>query len=316
MTLGAFFELYESDVRPTVRSSTWINKESQIRNWILPFFKDRKMNEITAKEILDWHNEMRKAIGKDGRPLKMGYLKSIHVQLNSMFNHACKFYGLKGNPAAVVGNMGKEEWTEMNYWTKDEYLQFAEMIMDYPRVYYTFEMLYWSGLRIGEVEALTPSDFNFERETVSVTKTHKVENGEHFDTPPKTAKSVRVVQLPHFLCEEIRDYMKMYYSLEDDSRLFTLSPSTLRRHVERCSKELGLVRLRLHDFRHSHVSLLANMGFTLFEVGERMGHESEAVTARYAHMFPGVQKEMARKMDVVRWEKGEIKHVSEERGQA
>lgn len=314
MTFGAFVELYESDMKLQLRSSTWKTKENIIQNWITPYFEKRKVNEITAKDILKWQNEVRSAVGKDGKPLSQGYLKTIHNQLSAIFNHGCKFYGLRMNPAARAGNMGKEEKKEMNFWTKDEYLQFAEMVMDNPRVYYTFEMLYWSGLRIGEVEALTPSDFNFERETVSVTKTHKVEDGVHFDTPPKTPKSVRVVQLPHFLCEEIKDYMAMYYSLDSDSRLFTVSTSSLRRHVNKCSEALGLVRLRLHDFRHSHVSLLANMGFTMFEVGERMGHESEEITARYAHMFPGVQQRMAEKMDVARWEKGESKHDSEEHG--
>lgn len=69
--------------------------------------------------------------------------------------------------------MGKEEWREMTFWTSEEYPKFSEAIMDKPLSFYAFEMLYWCGIRKGELLALTPSDFDFEKMTVSITKAYR-----------------------------------------------------------------------------------------------------------------------------------------------
>ena len=92
--------------------------------------------------------------------------------------------------------MGKEKTQEMKYWTKPEYLQFAEAMMDKPLSYYAFEMLYWCGLRLGEMLALTPSDFDFEHGTVHITKSYQRISEQDIITDPKTPKSKRVVQMP------------------------------------------------------------------------------------------------------------------------
>ena len=83
--------------------------------------------------------------------------------MSAVFNHAVKHYNLKANPAAQVGNMGKAKGREMLFWTKAEYLKFADAMMDKPLSYYAFEMLYWCGIREGELLALTPGDFDFEK---------------------------------------------------------------------------------------------------------------------------------------------------------
>ena len=100
---------------------------------------------------------------KNGKPYSPVYLKTLHNQLSAVFNHAVRHYNLKVNPAAQVGNMGKPKSREMLFWTKAEYLKFAEAMMDKPLSYYAFEMLYWCGVREGELLALTPADFDFEK---------------------------------------------------------------------------------------------------------------------------------------------------------
>ena len=114
------------------------------------------------------------------------YLKTIHNQLSAMFNHAVRFYGLPENPAAKAGNMGKEKCGEVLVWTKDEYLQFIETLKDKPASYYAFETLYWCGLRLGEMLALMPADFDFERKVIHVTKSFQRIKAEDIITPPKT----------------------------------------------------------------------------------------------------------------------------------
>ena len=304
MSFESFVGLYEKDIKPKIKLNTWITKESIIKQKILPYFQKRKLSEITAKDIIDWQNEIRELTDCHGRPLSKTYLKTVHNQLSAIFNHAIRYYGLQINPAQKAGNMGVEEKKEMLFWTKDEYTKFSEAMMDKPISYYAFEMLYWCGIREGELLALTPADFNFERGTVSINKSYQRINKQDVITTPKTPKSIRVIQMPKFLCEEIQDYFKMFYSLDSDSRIFPISKNYLHREMARGSKATGVKRIRIHDLRHSHVSLLIDMGFTALAIADRVGHESIDITFRYAHLFPTRQIEMADKLDMMRCEKG------------
>lgn len=208
----------------------------------------------------------------------MDYLKTIQAQLTAIFNHAVNYYNLPCNPARQAGNMGKEVPKEMKFWTKEQYLKFAEAMMDKPRSYYAFEMLYWTGIREGELLALTPADFDFEKQTVRINKTYHRMKKQDIITSPKTAKSNRIVVMPEFLCEEMQDYFQMYYSLAQDQRIFPFSKSYLKHEMERGCKATGVPVIRIHDLRHSHVSLLIHMGFTALAIGNRVGHEAEKIT--------------------------------------
>lgn len=196
--------------------------------------------------------------------------------------------------------MGKKKNREMLFWTKEEYLKFAEVMMDKPLSYYAFEMLYWCGIREGELLALTPSDFDFEKGTVSITKSYQRLNGRNLITTPKTEKSNRVIRMPKFLVQEIQDYLKMLYGIGPEDRMFQVTKSYLYREMKRGSKEAGVKCIRVHDIRHSAVSLLIDMGFSATAIADRVGHESIEITYNYAHMFPSRQAEMADKLDVER----------------
>lgn len=235
-----------------------------------------------------------------GKPYSADYLKTIHAQLTAIFNHAVNFYNLPYNPARRAGTMGNEIPKEMNFWTKEEYLKFSEAMMDKPRSYYAFEMLYWCGIRSGELLALTPADFNFENQTVTISKTFHRSKGRDIITSPKTKKSNRIIKMPAFLCEEMQEYIKMLYDIQPDERLFTVTKSYLNHEMERGAKQAGVKKIRVHDIRHSAVSLLIDMGFSVLAIGERMGHEAEKITYRYAHLFPTVQTEMAEKLGMER----------------
>lgn len=304
MTFESFVALYEKDIKPKLKLNTWLTKESIIQKKILPYFRKRKLSEITAKDIIDWQNEIRGLTDCHGKPLSTTYLKTVHNQLSAIFNHAIRYYGLQVNPAQRAGNMGYEERKEMQFWTREEYTKFSEAMMDKPISYYAFEMLYWCGIREGELLALTPADFNFDRSTVSINKSYQRINKQDVITTPKTNKSIRVIQMPNFLCEEIQEYLKMFYGTESDSRIFPISKNYLHREMDRGCKETGVKRIRIHDLRHSHISLLIDMGFTALAIADRVGHESIDITYRYAHLFPTRQTEMANKLDELKNEEG------------
>ena len=300
MTFESFVELYEKDVRPKLKGSTWCAKESIIRLKILPYFGKRQLCEITPKDVIDWQNEMREASGTNGGKVSPSYLKVIHAQLSCLFNHAVRYYGLQSNPANKAGGMGGDPQKEMQFWTKAEYMRFSAAVKDAPVSYHAFELLYWCGIREGELLALTPADFDFEAGTVKISKSYQRLHGEDVITTPKTKKSNRTIKMPNFLCDEMRDYLGMLYGVKKKDRIFTVTKSYLHHEMDRGAKEAGVKRIRIHDLRHSHISLLIDMGFSAVAIADRVGHESIEITYRYAHLFPSKQTEMADKLDFER----------------
>ena len=303
MTFASFFEIYEEDKKKRVKENTWESKSHVIRTKILPYFGERKIAEIEPKDVIAWQNELLAYKGENGEVYSPTYLKTIHAQLSAIFNHAVDFYHLPSNLAQKAGNIAIEEYKEMLFWTKEEYLKFADVMMDKPVSYYAFEMLYWCGIREGELLALTPADFDFTTHTLRINKSYQRLNREDVITPPKTFKSNRFIKMPQFICDEMQDYMEMLYGLKEDERIFTISKSYLHHEMNRGSKVSGVKRIRVHDLRHSHVSLLINMGFTVLAIADRMGHESIDITYRYAHLFPSEQTQMAEQLDIERMEK-------------
>ena len=300
MTFAEFVEIYKQNQKHRVRESTWQTKESIIGTKIMPYFKRKRMIDIKSSDVVAWQNKIMSMKDETGQHYSLVYLKTIHNQLSAIFNHAVRYYDLPKNPALIAGNMGKEKAKEMLFWTKDEYIKFSEAIMDKPISFYAFEMLYWCGLRLGELLALTAGDFDIENKLVRINKSCQRINGVDVITDPKTPKSIRKIQMPDFLVDEMQDYFATIYNLGPDDRIFPLNKSYMHNEMTRGSKNAGVKRIRIHDLRHSHVSLLINMGFGAVAIADRVGHESIDITYRYAHLFPTTQKEIAEKLDLER----------------
>lgn len=189
---------------------------------------------------------------------------------------------------------------EMKFWTKEEYLTFSRAMMNKEESYHAFEILYWCGIRLGELLALTAEDFDFEKKTLRINKSYQRIKGKDVITTPKTRKSNRVLTLPDFLAEEMQDYISRLPYLKVDDRIFTITKSGLHHEIDRGCRETGVKRIRIHDLRHSHVSMLIEMGFSAVDIANRVGHESVKVTYRYAHMFPNKDLMIAKKLNISR----------------
>ena len=288
-----FVEIYIRDKKPRVKYNTWLTKEYIIENKILPYFGNKKVSEIKTSDILQWQNEIMKQQTKTGKKYSKTYLKTIHNQLSAILNHACNMYGLKVNMARRAGNMGIEEHKEMLFWTQEEYQTFIEAVADKEESFIAFEILYWCGIRMGELLALTPADFDFEKCRLHINKSFQRLQGKNVITSPKTPKSNRLVSMPQLLADKVKDYMTRLYAIEDNDRIFEISKSFLHHEMDRGVRLTGVKRIRIHDLRHSHVSLLINMGYSALAIGDRVGHEAIAITYRYAHLFPSIQSDMA-----------------------
>lgn len=297
MTIEDFFELYKRDVSHKVRPNTWEEKEYIILTKILPYLGKRKINELKVTDIFEWQREIQSLTTQNGKSFSKSYLGTIHNQLSAMFNHAVRYYGLKWNVASKAGNMGSARDRNVDFWTQKEYQKFIEQVADKPQSFYGFEILYWCGLRIGELLALTPADFDFDNNTMRINKNYQVVKGREIITTPKTKKSNRVVKIPQFLADEIKDFMKCFYDLKPNQRLFFKSKGYLGHEITRGSKKAGIKRINIHALRHSHISLLIDRGFSALDIADRVGHEAIGITYKYAHLFPNKQDEMANQLD-------------------
>ena len=161
-------------------------------------------------------------------------------------------------------------------------------------------MLYWCGIREGELLALTLADFDFEKGTVSISKSYKRMDKRDVITAPQTRKSNRVIKMPDFLTEEIQEYAKQLYGVSKNERLFPISKNYLHREMTRGADEAGVKRIRIHDLRYSHILLLIEMGYSAVTIADRVGHESINITYNYAHLFPSTQHDMADKLNQFR----------------
>lgn len=192
MKFKDFTELYAEDMKHRLCEHTMINKMYVIRNKLIPYFGEKRINEITAADIRVWQNQL---IQQGYKPT---YLKSINNQLSAIFNYAVKYYELKDNPCRKAGSMGKAKADEMEIWTKDEFQQFADCLMDKRISWLAFQILFWTGIRIGELLALTFGDVDLDGKVITINKSYQRLKGKDVITPPKTPKSNRRVNIPQF----------------------------------------------------------------------------------------------------------------------
>ncbi|MEA4989039.1 MAG: site-specific integrase [Anaerovorax sp.] len=292
MLFEDFLKIYYADMETRLREHTMRTKKYIIDLKVLPYFGKLKMNEIKAPDIRKWQNELM------GQGYAQTYLKTINNQVAALFNYAVKYYDLPNNPCRKAGSMGKSNADEMNFWTQDEFSKFIDSVINKHQSYMAFMILYWTGMRLGELLALTVGDVNFEKRTISITKSYQRISSRDIITEPKTPKSKRVITIPQFLVIDLQDYIGSMYRVQNGDRLFPITKYYLEHEMKRGIKESGVKRIRLHDLRHSHSSMLIEMGFSPLEIANRLGHEKiETTLNTYSHLYPNKQEKLADRLN-------------------
>lgn len=291
MTFGSLAELYVADMEPRLKQNTMRNKKYLLEKRVIPFFRDLQVNEITPAHVRKWQSELL----ADG--VAPTYAKTINNQLSAVFNYACRYYGLAANPARAAGSVGKKHASEMNFWTVDQFNQVIEHVPRLPGRT-GLSILFWTGLRIGELLALRPCDIDLEAKRLTVNKSFQSIEGKEVITDPKTERGRRVLPLPDKLCAEIKAYEDAIYDLRPDDRLFPYTKSYFHRQMQKGCDATGIEKIRLHDLRHSHAALLIHLNTPILLVSERLGHENVETTLRtYGHLYPSIGSETVGKLD-------------------
>ncbi len=275
---------YLADSKRRIKATTYKTRRILVNHHILPFFKEMCINNINKRNINEWKASL---VQKELTP---AYIKEIYWHLKSIFNFAIENYNLLRNPCGKLTRTNKTE-KKIQYWTIDEFRTFAAYNR-LPQYIVLFYLLFWTGMRIGEATALTWDDIDLETGTISITKTYIKLYGEKIITPPKTYTSNRQIVIPYFIIHMLQDYKRI--SKYSGSHLFEASRSSIRRKFERDTVKANVKKIRIHDLRHSHASMLINAGFTPIEVADRLGHSSAAITLRvYSHFYTHRRAEIA-----------------------
>ncbi len=290
MTFQALYELYTADLTIHARESTCRSQFCAIRRHLLPFWKDKKLNEITPADVRSWQGEIKKS------SLSEYSQYAVNNYLSSMFNFAVKYYNLPANPCRMVKTIGKIH-RSLNFWTLEEFKRFLPTVQE-PMLRAAFLVLFYTGIRCGELLALTVKDFDPKEKTITVRGTFHRFNKIDTITEPKTDNSNRTITVPPFLAEEISAAISRIYAPEPDERIFqTVTSSRLYTAIQKGTESAQTKRIRVHDLRHSHVALLIDMDFPPILIAERIGDTVDMVNRVYGHLYPNRHKEVADQLE-------------------
>lgn len=274
------------------KASTTVKIESVFNAHFIPQFGEREISKIKPGDIMDYQTVL---IGKySGR-----YVSMMHAVLSNLFKYAVTKEYIKENPAKIAGSPQVSKPKMVNYWTLEEFQDFISHVDD--RMYHAlFMTLYYSGLRKGELRALTWADLDFKDNVITVSKTNY--KG-HIQTP-KTSAGFRKVPMPEHVMKLLKKLrIQRNPSPTLDHVVFgefhdAIGETTLSRWFKKYLDQSGVKKIRMHDIRHSHASYLIDRNVPVSVVAARLGHGDVAMTLNvYSHMFPSKEKEAVSAME-------------------
>lgn len=293
-------EFYLETSKNKVRRSTYEIKESVINKFILPEFAGRDIREITVRDLTRWQNKYLFVKDENDENKYQGtYIKRVNGQLRAIFNFAFREEYISKNPVDKLESVGTKD-PERDYftWSSEDIKLFLNSITDYEEAHLAFTILFYTGLRKGELLALTIKDFDYEKRLLDINKTYSKLNGKDYIRPPKTKGSKREVDLPPFLADAIQGYIDLLYKPSPNQRLFPVeSDSFLDTALNVGCQRTGLPKIRIHDTRHSHSTNLAEMHVELKEIGKRLGQKSKNIILHYNHSTVKGTAELINKLE-------------------
>ncbi len=293
--MNALIKLYHEEMKSSVKGSTLVGHKSVEKLHILPFFGDRYIDSIKTLEITRWNKE-RALTGNGGKPYDTQYTEHMFAHLSGLFTFAVRHKLLSENPCRYArpyrdpNQIARKQESEENFWEAETYHKFIVTVRDQDRID-LYETLFLTGLRIGELIALTWGSLDFEHRKLKVTQNYSAPTGAI--TSPKTLRSQRSIDLPIRLVDLLRLRYERASKLDgfrDDFFVFGdkrhLIPQTIRRHFNEDVARAEVKRITIHGLRHSHASyLLANPMISESLIAERMGHSIEILRKTYAHIY-------------------------------
>lgn len=293
--LESYYKYQES----RIKTSSLYEIKRKVDKRILPYFKGKSLNEIKPIDVLAWQNDM-------SAQFSFNYTSDLMTMLTAIYRYGEKYHDIKNIMVKVDKPRNTEPKKEMLFWTPEEFAAFRVHAED-PTYKMFFTMLYISGCRRGEAEALTWNDIDLKKSTLKISKsiTRKSPSAPWEITTPKNTSSNRTVTLPKSLCEMLSEYKKQQ-SNEHPSPAFVfggerpLAQRTTDRYFADVCEKAGVKKIRLHDLRHSCASLLISKGVSIVAVSRQLGHSNiEQTLNTYSHLMPDDKSKITAELEAV-----------------
>ena len=292
LTVSGFFDRFLNDtLRFKVKPKTFDSYSSLIRLHINPTLGRLRLVELRPYHLQDLYRQKIES-GLSNRTVQY-----IHAVIHRGLEQSFKWGIISKNVADLV-EAPRPERKELTIFTVEQCRIFLEGIKD-DRLYPFYALAIGCGLRLGELLPLEWQDYNFENSTVSVRRTLQRVRGKTIIGEPKSEKSRRVVAIPSFVLEVLKDRKSegLVFSTRNGT---AFSPRNIQRHFANTLVKLGLPKIRFHDLRHTFATIMLSQNVHPKTVQEALGHSSIVLTLdTYSHIIPSMQKEASEKMDAL-----------------
>ena len=301
MTVQALYDEYIEALKPEVRETTLEKNKQNLKNNVLDTLGNVKLDKLTIPVLQKWKQNIEQ------KNLSIRTRQNRYSEFRALLNYAVKMEYLSQNPLIKVGNFKAplQPKKEMQYYTADEFKKFIQKAkeeaiqsenngyMNKWHYYVFFNIAFYTGLRKGEIHALQWTDIKDGYLSVTKSIAQKLKGGDRI-TPPKNRSSIRTIQIPKPLIKVLNEHKKRCQTIKGFNNNYficggttSIRDSSIQNANKKYAEQAGLKVIRIHDFRHSHASLLANEGINIQEIARRLGHSKISMTwETYSHLYP------------------------------
>ena len=315
MTVKELWDLYETEKKSEVRATTLAKKDSILKTHVMPELGTKKLRTLSYDDLMAWRTKLAAA------DRKVTTKNNAYRELRALLNFAVQRKLLRESPLKGVPTF-RDPYKEtaavkLRYYTKDQYTKFiaeakkeAESKNDLRTwgICVFFQIAYLTGMRKGEINALRWTDieddsFIWVRRSV----TQKIKGQKWTETPPKTPTSVRRLQMPNQLKDDLEAHRERQRKVKGWKESFficggpePIPDTSIENANTKYAKAAELPHITIHEFRHSHASLLCNAGINIKEIARRLGHADVEITLRtYAHLYPKEEERAVSVLDAL-----------------
>lgn len=289
MLFSSLVELYFDDMKLRYKPSTYNQRQATINRWILPYFKDMRLSEINITSIRKWQSFMLQ------QKLKATSKNTVNIHLKVIFDYGRKYFNLINLPVLDSTIAKILEKTEKTVITENE---LKILLENEPNILYRAIMivLFWTGLRIGELVALEFNDIDFENKKLKVSKSITRIKGENIIGSTKTLTSNRIIDINDIVIDALKEVREKTY--DTNGHIFPINKHSFFYHMRRLGNRCGIENIGLHTFRHSHATYLFSKGVNVLLISKRLGHTNISTTLNtYTHIMEEMEWQLLKALN-------------------